>query len=54
MRYMIEEWDDLYCVYRWDRDFHGWRIVCACETETRAKEVIEKHEKEGAKHEKTY
>jgi len=41
MRYMIEEADGLYCVYRWDNI--GWRIVSAHETVKEAKEAVKKY-----------
>jgi len=41
MRYRIDFWDDLYCVYKWDVNEYAWRICVAYETLAEAKEFIE-------------
>lgn len=48
MRYEIEYFDDLYCVYRCERV--GKRIVCACKTRAEAEERVRRYKlnaKEG-------
>lgn len=41
MKYLIEEFDGLFLVYRWERI--GWRIIIATETKAEAEEYVRRN-----------
>ena len=46
MKYIIEEFDGLFCIYRQEKS--GQRIVEACETKREALEAVQRLKKKGA------
>lgn len=40
MKYKIEIWGDLWCVFKWIPEEHGWRITASFETKEEAEQWI--------------